>query len=448
MDDKKRVLIFTDEGRHRVLLQSDLDAKNQRRRVHYLVQPGWRADKAVQGLGRTHRSNQANQPLYVLPTTNLKAQKRFISSIARRLDQLGALTKGQRNTNSQGLFTNRDNLESTYATAAVRALFRDMVPIGGATVGTSEPLQLEGRRLIHAMGLDRILDAQTGALRDGEIPTTTRFLNRLLNLEIKDQNFLFEEFENRMDAAIDAAIEAGTFDDGMQTVKALRVAKLRDEAVYTDPRTQATTRYVELELTHNTVLNTWDQVQESLHNHPGKSVGYYYDHQTKQPFVAVDMGVRVGADGQLQHRGYRYDVKATNGTQRGRWITNRDQYEGLGRPKDRQVAVLEQPIGDTDKTIKERVTRYKKLGADEATYLWGDALAEAPKTYTTPLHMLVGVLLPVWDRIKTDGGSAAVVRTQTDKGERLIGRVSPSASARISPPTPSWLDPCPMVLHL
>jgi hypothetical protein len=63
---------------------------------HYLLQAGWRADKAVQGFGRTHRTNEANQPNYILVETNLKAQRRFISSIARRLDQLGALTKGQR----------------------------------------------------------------------------------------------------------------------------------------------------------------------------------------------------------------------------------------------------------------------------------------------------------------------------------------------------------------
>jgi hypothetical protein len=46
---------------------------------------------------------------------DLAAQKRFVSSIARRLDQLGALTRGQRQTTSQCLFTASDNLESPYA---------------------------------------------------------------------------------------------------------------------------------------------------------------------------------------------------------------------------------------------------------------------------------------------------------------------------------------------
>ena len=32
--------------------------------VHYLLEPGWRADQAIQGLGRTHRTHQASAPLF------------------------------------------------------------------------------------------------------------------------------------------------------------------------------------------------------------------------------------------------------------------------------------------------------------------------------------------------------------------------------------------------
>jgi len=62
---------------------------------------------------------------YQLPI--LKAQKRFVSSIARRLDQLGALTRGQRQATSQGMFTAADNLESEYATLALNNFFSDLL---------------------------------------------------------------------------------------------------------------------------------------------------------------------------------------------------------------------------------------------------------------------------------------------------------------------------------
>lgn len=80
----------------------------------------------MQGFGRTHRTNQASAPHYVLPTTDLAAQKRFVSSIARRLDRLGALTRGQRQATSQGLFTAADNLESEYASTAPSNLLQDL----------------------------------------------------------------------------------------------------------------------------------------------------------------------------------------------------------------------------------------------------------------------------------------------------------------------------------
>ena len=98
-------------------------AKNRRLRVHYLLEAGWKADAAIQGLGRTNRTNQAQPPLFRPIATNVKAEKRFLSTIARRLDTLGAITKGQRQTGGQGLFRPEDNLESHYARDALRQLY-------------------------------------------------------------------------------------------------------------------------------------------------------------------------------------------------------------------------------------------------------------------------------------------------------------------------------------
>jgi hypothetical protein len=56
--------------------------------------------------------------------TDVKAEKRFLSTIARRLDTLGAITRGQRQTGGQGLFRPEDNLESPYARDALRQIYR------------------------------------------------------------------------------------------------------------------------------------------------------------------------------------------------------------------------------------------------------------------------------------------------------------------------------------
>ena len=112
-----------------------LAARNQRLRIHYLLEAGWKADTAIQGLGRTNRTNQAQPPLFRPIATNVKAEKRFLSTIARRLDTLGAITKGQRQTGGQGLFRAEDNLESHYARDALRQLY--VLLVAGKVEGCS-----------------------------------------------------------------------------------------------------------------------------------------------------------------------------------------------------------------------------------------------------------------------------------------------------------------------
>ena len=47
MDDKKRILVFSDAGGTGRSYHADLSARNQRLRVHYLLEPGWKADAAI-----------------------------------------------------------------------------------------------------------------------------------------------------------------------------------------------------------------------------------------------------------------------------------------------------------------------------------------------------------------------------------------------------------------
>lgn len=154
------------------------------RRSHYLLEAGWRADNAIQGLGRSHRTNQASAPVFRPVTTNVIGERRFISTIARRLDSLGALTRGQWQTGGNGIFEAKDNLESNYAEHALYELFRQIYQgrFYEVPLGTFE--QMTGLSLTSHEGGMKI-----------DLPPLRQFLNRLLALRIDMQNVIFERFE-------------------------------------------------------------------------------------------------------------------------------------------------------------------------------------------------------------------------------------------------------------
>ena len=160
----------------------------------------------------------------------MKAEKRFLSTIARRLDTLGAITRGQRQTGGQGLFRPEDNLESVYARDALRQLYLLLAR------GKIEGCSLE--RFEEATGL-KLVDAN--GVKD-DLPPITTFLNRLLALTIELQGVLFTAFEQLLDAKIAGAVASGVYDLGLETLTAESFVVTDRRAIYTHPSSGAETR--------------------------------------------------------------------------------------------------------------------------------------------------------------------------------------------------------------
>ena len=251
-DGKKRILVFSSAGGTGRSYHADKRAANQQKRIHYVLQPGWQASEAVQGFGRTHRSNQVDTPVFKLISTDVMGHKRFVTSIARRLDQLGALTKGQRQTGS-GVFSEKDNLESPLSAEALRALYKRL--------GANGVEGINAKDVFTEMGLYKDFYDEYGnfKLNESIASSIPKFLNRILALDVEKQNKVFSAFEDIRQAYYEAAEEAGTLDTGMENVKADKLDIVQRETVYTDESTGAETQYVQAKVYNKpTVIQTLD----------------------------------------------------------------------------------------------------------------------------------------------------------------------------------------------
>ena len=99
---RKRFAVITEAASAGISLHSDrreqLRGSEVRRRHMICLELPWAADKAVQQLGRVHRSNQLLPPKFTCLVTDLAGEARFVSAVAQRLTQLGAMTKGDRHS--------------------------------------------------------------------------------------------------------------------------------------------------------------------------------------------------------------------------------------------------------------------------------------------------------------------------------------------------------------
>uniref|UniRef100_UPI0015E2D2ED strawberry notch C-terminal domain-containing protein n=1 Tax=Paracoccus sp. FO-3 TaxID=1335059 RepID=UPI0015E2D2ED len=379
MDDLKRILVFSEAGGTGRSYHAELSAKNQRLRVHYLLEPGWKADAAIQGLGRTNRTNQAQPPLFRPIATNVKAEKRFLSTIARRLDTLGAITRGQRQTGGQGLFRPEDNLESSYARAALRQLYLLIVrgKVDGCSLGRFEA----------ATGLKLMDD---NGIKD-ELPPITTFLNRLLALTIELQGILFTAFEQLLDAKVAGAIASGVYDVGLETLTAESFVVTERTTIYTHPATGAQTRLLAITerrrnqpTTLDTALGWLDDPHARLlvNARSGRAAV-----QVPAPSIMLD-------DGEIERR--------------VRLIRPMEQHHAT-------IAMMDD-------------SHWQEADRDTFAAIWQREVAEVPAYTEGMIHMVSGLLLPVWKRLPNE--STRVYRLQTDDGERIIGRrVSPAWAA-------------------
>ncbi|KAF5903061.1 protein strawberry notch 2 isoform X1, partial [Clarias magur] len=219
MTGEKLVAIISEAASSGISLHADKRVQNKRRRVHMTLELPWSADRAIQQFGRTHRSNQVTAPEYIFLISELAGERRFASIVAKRLESLGALTHGDRRaTESRDLSKyNFDNKYGTKAldkiTKAIQGYIENKVPPPKAYPGGEARFFADMKKGMTDVGI--FYKEPRFGLNAEKDCNITKFLNRILGLEVHQQNFLFQYFIQNFEYLIEKDKKEGKYDMGI-----------------------------------------------------------------------------------------------------------------------------------------------------------------------------------------------------------------------------------------
>src|SRR5215216_3279574 len=388
---KKRVAIISDAASTGISLHASNRAENQQRRVHITLELGWSADKQMQTFGRTHRSDQAVPPEYVLLSTELGGEKRFSSTIARRLGSLGALTKGDR-----GAADNNDlakyNFETEEGRAALSLTLRRILQ-GHSVQGLENP-----RQALRDIGL-LVASSEGGErIRKEDEYNVPRFLNRVLALDVDQQNALFDYFADLFDQTVRHAKANGTFDEGVTDIKALavRVCKVPN-IVHTDEITGAqTTHYtLEVDLPSNAV-----SFEEAEQTRKRKNAAFFLHRKNGNFILAVESGRHTHPASGSSYRTF-----------------------AIWKPEGARVTYIHE---------NELNEKYKAVTSERAKDWWMQHYSGLPLIETLETYIISGAIIPLWQRFKaSEDTTLRVVRVITEDQQRIVGIQIPPAKVGV-----------------
>jgi hypothetical protein len=202
------------------------------------------------------------------------------------------------------------------------------------------------------------------------------------------QNTLFGAFEELLQAKIEGARALGTYDVGVETLTAESLVVTDRRALYVHPQTGAETQVFTIRRRER---NRPCKLTEALDRADDPRTVLLVNTQSGRAAVQVPAPSVMLDDGEVERR-----VR-------------------LLRPIERtavSLAALAQ-------------THWQRADRDAFAEAWERELAEIPPFTDSDLHIVTGLLLPIWKRLPDE--SMRVYRLQTDAGERVIGRLVSAA---------------------
>ncbi|NXG24878.1 SBNO1 protein, partial [Grallaria varia] len=424
MDGDKNIAIISEAASSGISLQADRRAKNQRRRVHMTLELPWSADRAIQQFGRTHRSNQVTAPEYVFLISELAGEQRFASIVAKRLESLGALTHGDRRaTETRDL--SRFNFDNKYGRNALEIVMKSIVNLDSPMV--SPPPDFPGdffkdvRQGLIGVGLINVEDRSGILTLDKDYNNIGKFLNRILGMEVHQQNALFQYFSDTLNAVIQNAKKNGRYDMGIldlgsgdEKVRKADVKKFLTPGYSTSGHVELYTISVERGM-------SWDEATKLWAEQTGPDDGFYLSLQIRNNKKTAIL------------------VKEVN-------------------PKKKLFLVYRPNTGKQLKleTCADLKKKYKKVPSEDALPHWLEQYNSSADTCThaywrgnckkaglglvcevglrcRTYYVLCGSVLSVWTKVEGVLASVSgtnvkmqIVRLRTEDGQRIVGLIIPA----------------------
>uniref|UniRef100_A0A4W3IIU9 Protein strawberry notch homolog 2 n=1 Tax=Callorhinchus milii TaxID=7868 RepID=A0A4W3IIU9_CALMI len=398
MNGEKFVAIISEAASSGISLQADRRIKNQRRRVHMTLELPWSADRAIQQFGRTHRSNQVSAPEYIFLISELAGERRFASIVAKRLESLGALTHGDRRaTESRDLSKfNFDNKvgQSRATETGVTMPF--------TALWTTVCVGVDMKKGLTAVGVF-CKENRYGCINVEKDCSITKFLNRILGLEVHKQNALFQYFTDTFDYLIDKDKKDGKYDMGILDL-APGVEEIYEESqeVFLTPGHPQDGQVVLYKISVDRGL-TWEEAYQKSQALTGTFDGFYLSYRVKQ------------------HTAKHFVLYKPN-------IGKQIQPESLDNLKKKYKKVSENEA----KLYWERLYKFSLQKCSHASWTGKCKLVQQGKDCCQGMrirhyYMLCGALLRVWNKVGnimsdvTSSSHLQIVRLKTKHQKKQVG---------------------------
>uniref|UniRef100_A0A8C3J721 Protein strawberry notch homolog 2 n=1 Tax=Calidris pygmaea TaxID=425635 RepID=A0A8C3J721_9CHAR len=422
MKGEKLVAIISEASSSGISLQADRRVKNQKRRVHMTLELPWSADRAIQQFGRTHRSNQVSAPEYVFLISELAGERRFASIVAKRLESLGALTHGDRRaTESRDL--SKYNFENKYGAKALDRVLSTILNHMENRVPVPKSYDKGEAAFFHGKNMTSSgVSCWAGWSRVWDDCSITKFLNRILGLEVDKQNMLFQYFSDTFDYLIEKDKKEGKYDMGILDL-APGVDEIYEESkeVFLTPGHPQDGQVVFYKISVDRGLK-WEEAYEKSLKLTGSFEGFYLSRKTR--------GHRYTCLLAEQSRGKNFILYKPN-------IGKQSQLESLDslQKKYRQV------LPEEAKEHWNNSYHLSLKSCNHAAWNGNCKLIQEGKECFQGMrlrhyYMLCGALLRVWSRIAsvmadiTNTSYLQIVRLKTKEKKKQVGIKIPESCVR------------------